>query len=161
MNDRGRAAGRSGLGAVMGSKRLKAIAARGKGLIPLFDARRATELRKTYLSQLTGTIGWMKEHGTAFVAASSAHNGDAPVRNWGGVGYFDFPDIDEFDAEKITARRARRYGCFKCPIGCGAHMRCGDRRVCRTRKAVIGRNTRRSPCSGAIASTTTSSRSSS
>ena len=125
MNDRGRAAGRSGLGAVMGSKRLKAVAVRGRSRIPLFDETKASELRKTYLGQLTGTIGWMKDHGTAFVAASSAHNGDAPVKNWGGVGFNDFPDIEEFLAEKITARRVKRYGCFKCPIGCGAHMRAG------------------------------------
>lgn len=125
MNDRGRAAGRSGLGAVMGSKRLKAIAARGKAPIPLFDETKAKELRRAYLGQLTGTIGWMKEHGTAFVAASSAHNGDAPVKNWGGIGYYDFPDISEFDAEKITARRVKRYGCYRCPVGCGAHMRAG------------------------------------
>ena len=125
MNDRGRAAGRSGLGAVMGSKRLKAIAVRGKGPIPVFDETRVRELRKTHLGQLAGTVSWMKEHGTAFVAASSAHNGDAPVKNWGGIGHFDFPDIEEFDAERITGRRIKRYGCFRCPIGCGAHMRAG------------------------------------
>jgi aldehyde:ferredoxin oxidoreductase len=125
MNDRGRAAGRSGLGAVMGSKRLKAIAVKGKARVPVFDEVKVAGLRKTYMSQLGGTIGWMKEHGTAFVAASSAHNGDSPVKNWGGVGYHDFPDIDGFAADKITGRRIRRYGCFKCPIGCGAHMQAG------------------------------------
>lgn len=125
MNDGGRAAARSGLGAVMGSKRLKAIAVRGKAPIPLFDEAKAAQLRKTYMGRLTGTIGWMKEHGTAFVAASSAYNGDAPVKNWGGIGFYDFPDIDEFAPEKITARRVRRYGCYRCPIGCGAHMRAG------------------------------------
>jgi aldehyde:ferredoxin oxidoreductase len=126
MNDRGRAAGRSGLGAVMGSKRLKAIAVSGKLQIPVFDEAKADGLRKTYLSQLTGTIGWMREHGTAYVAASSAQNGDAPVKNWGGVGFHDFPDIEEFAVEKITGRRTKRYGCFKCPIACGAHMRAGN-----------------------------------
>jgi aldehyde:ferredoxin oxidoreductase len=125
MNDHGRAAGRSGLGAVMGSKKLKAVAVRGKAKIPLFDEEKTAALRKTYLRQLTGTIDWMKDHGTAYVAASSAHNGDAPVKNWGGIGFHDFPDIEEFAAEKITGRKVRRYGCYKCPIGCGAHMQEG------------------------------------
>jgi aldehyde:ferredoxin oxidoreductase len=125
MNDHGRAAGRSGLGAVMGSKRLKAVAVRGKTSLPLFDEAEATAMRKKYWRRLTGTVDWMKEHGTSFVAASSAHNGDAPVKNWGGIGFHDFPDIDGFEVSRITARRVKRYGCYRCPIGCGAHMKAG------------------------------------
>lgn len=47
INNKGRAAARSGLGAVMGSKRLKAIAVKGKKEVPLFDASKVVELRKT------------------------------------------------------------------------------------------------------------------
>ena len=49
INDYGRAAGRSGLGAVMGSKKLKAIAVRGAQSVPLADPQRAKKLRKKYL----------------------------------------------------------------------------------------------------------------
>jgi aldehyde:ferredoxin oxidoreductase len=43
---RGAVAGRSGLGAVMGSKKLKAIAARGKPEVPVFDAEKVNQLRR-------------------------------------------------------------------------------------------------------------------
>jgi aldehyde:ferredoxin oxidoreductase len=125
MNDGGRAAGRSGLGAVMGSKKLKAIAAVKGVEIPIADQARAEALRKSYVPRLGGTVRWLGEHGTAFVAASSAHSGDSPVRNWGGAGCHDFPDVEDFAAEKITGRRLRKYGCYRCPIACGAHMKAG------------------------------------
>jgi aldehyde:ferredoxin oxidoreductase len=125
MNDRGRAAGRSGLGALMGSKRLKAIVVKGKMRVPLFDEKAVVALRKAYIGRLGGTVDWLSEHGTAFVAAGSAHSGDSPVKNWGGIGYRDFPDIDDFAAEQITGRRVKKYGCFRCPIACGTHMKAG------------------------------------
>ena len=125
MNDRGRAAGRSGLGAVMGSKRLKAVAVKGNMKVPVAHEKRASDLRKKYLRELGGTIAWLGNHGTAFVAAGSAHSGDSPVKNWGGVGYSDLPDIEPFAAENITSRRIRKYSCYRCPIGCGAHMKAG------------------------------------
>jgi aldehyde:ferredoxin oxidoreductase len=125
MNDRGRAAGRSGLGAVMGSKKLKAVAVNGNIKVPVADEKRVNDLRKKVLPELGGTIEWLGEHGTAFVAAGSAHSGDSPVKNWGGVGYFDFPDIEPFAAENITSRRIKKYACYHCPIGCGSHMKAG------------------------------------
>jgi aldehyde:ferredoxin oxidoreductase len=125
MNNRGRAAGRSGLGAVMGSKNLKAVAVRGAMRVPVPDEKRVSDLRKKYLPQLGNTLDWLGEHGTAFVAEGSAHSGDSPVKNWGGIGYFDFPDVKPFGAENITSRRVRKYGCFRCPIACGAHMKAG------------------------------------
>jgi aldehyde:ferredoxin oxidoreductase len=125
MNDRGRAAGRSGLGAVMGSKKLKAIAVKGHMKVPVAHEKRVDDLRKKYLPELGGTIDWLGNHGTAFVTAGSAHSGDSPVKNWGGVGYFDFPDIEPFAAENITSRRMKKYACYRCPIGCGSHMKAG------------------------------------
>lgn len=125
MNDRGRAAGRSGLGAVMGSKKLKAVAVKGDMEVPVADEKRVTNLRRKYLHKLGGTIEWLGEHGTSFVAAGSAHSGDSPVKNWGGVGFLDFPDIEPFAVENITSRRIKKYACYRCPIGCGAHMEAG------------------------------------
>jgi aldehyde:ferredoxin oxidoreductase len=125
MNDRGRAAGRSGLGAVMGSKRLKAVVVKGDRKVPVADAKKVNNLRKKYLPKLGGTIEWLGNHGTPFVTAGSAHSGDSPVKNWGGVGFLDFPDIEPFAVENITSRRIKKYACYRCPIGCGAHMKAG------------------------------------
>ena len=125
MNDRGRAAGRSGLGAVMGSKKLKAVVVKGNLKVPVADEKRVSDLRKKYLRELGGTVEWLGNHGTAFVAAGSTHSGDSPVKNWGGVGVIDFPDIQPFLADNITSRRIKKYACYRCPIGCGAHMKEG------------------------------------
>ncbi|MEE8420254.1 MAG: aldehyde ferredoxin oxidoreductase N-terminal domain-containing protein, partial [Dehalococcoidales bacterium] len=54
MNEKGRAAGRSGLGAVMGAKKLKAVAVRGNQRVPMANEDKAKELRRKYLTQLKG-----------------------------------------------------------------------------------------------------------
>lgn len=125
MNDRGRAAGRSGLGAVLGSKKLKAVAVAGRTNVPVFDRQRLDALRKKYRPLLTNTIDWLGNHGTAFVTAGSAHSGDSPVKNWGGIGVADFPDVEALRAENITSQRIKKYACYGCPIGCGAYMKAG------------------------------------
>ena len=125
MNDRGRAAGRSGLGAVWGSKKLKAVVVRGDSGVPVFHREDLDSLRKKYRPLLTNTIDWLGNHGTAFVAAGSAHSGDSPVKNWGGIGVLDFPDVEALRAENITSHRIKKYACYGCPIGCGAHMKAG------------------------------------
>ena len=64
MNNKGRAAGRSGLGAVMGSKRLKAVAVKGSLKVPLADAEKAEELRRKYSRELTGNFNMLRQFGT-------------------------------------------------------------------------------------------------
>lgn len=125
MNDHGRAAGRSGLGAVMGSKKLKAIVAGGRSEVPLFNRQRVKDLSKKYRLLLGNTIDWLGVHGTSFVTAGSAHSGDSPVKNWKGVGVLDFPDVEAFKAENITSLSTKKYSCYGCPVGCGAQMKAG------------------------------------
>ncbi len=125
MNNRGRAAGRSGLGAVMGSKRLKAVAVKGNSKVPVADEEKVKELRKKYLPQLGGNATWMGEFGTSYVVFGSSHNGDSPVKNWGGVGVVDFPDNKPFQVNNIRALRSKKYACYRCSVGCGAHMKEG------------------------------------
>ncbi len=52
MTDHGRAAARSGLGALMGSKKLKAVAVRGTNEVKIFDPERLSELKKDWLKPL-------------------------------------------------------------------------------------------------------------
>ncbi|MBU1878777.1 MAG: aldehyde ferredoxin oxidoreductase, partial [Chloroflexi bacterium] len=59
INDEGRAAARSGLGAVMGSKRLKAVAVRGTGKVTLHDPERVKQLRQDLTSIFKEPAGWM------------------------------------------------------------------------------------------------------
>jgi len=59
INDEGRAAARSGLGAAMGSKQLKAVAVRGTGRGSLHDPQRVQQLRRDLLAVFKGGSGWM------------------------------------------------------------------------------------------------------
>ena len=123
MNNKGRAAGRSGLGAVMGSKKLKAIAVKGNLKIPMYNADLVNEIRKKYLPALGGPINMLKEFGTCALAARSAHSGDSPVKNWGGVGIVDFPDVEPLNVNLIMEKVSKKSACYRCPIGCGGEMK--------------------------------------
>jgi len=123
--NRGRTAARSGLGAVMGSKRLKAVAVKGNMKVPLADEKRTNALRKKYLGELGGHIVWLKPIGTPFLTVGNAKDGRSPVKNWGGVGVIDFPDAEPIGADAVIKRRAKRFACYLCPIGCGGYTKEG------------------------------------
>jgi aldehyde:ferredoxin oxidoreductase len=119
--DAGRAAGRCGMGAVMGFKNLKAIAVRGHNSIPVADdealKKKATELIKM-LKEDDKTTGYTAKYGTSGYYSSCVELGDSPVRNWT-KGYFE--DEEKISGapgggcqEILTGRRA----CIYCPIGC-------------------------------------------
>lgn len=125
INNKGRAAGRSGVGAVMGSKRLKAIVVKGNARVPLADAALAGELRKKYLSALTGNATAMRQFGTPFLLMPCATKGDSPIKNWAGLQAVDFPTVENIDANHVIALQEKRYACYMCPLGCGGHMKAG------------------------------------
>jgi aldehyde:ferredoxin oxidoreductase len=129
---RGAAAGRSGLGAVMGSKKLKAIAARGKQQIPVFDIEAANKLRKEHVAVMRSFSGGMEtlegfhKYGTSHVADVFAHSGNTPVKNWGGVGVIDLPDVSGLSGDAAIANVETRTGCWHCPIGCEGRLKAGQ-----------------------------------
>ncbi|MEM2955327.1 MAG: aldehyde ferredoxin oxidoreductase N-terminal domain-containing protein, partial [Nitrososphaerales archaeon] len=122
---RSRAAARSGLGAVMGSKKLKAVVVRGKMKVPLADEKKTKELRNKYLAELGGHIVWLKPIGTPFLTVGNAKDGRTPVKNWGGIGIIDFPNPEPIGADAVIERRAKVFACYLCPIGCGGFMKAG------------------------------------
>lgn len=123
INDYGRAAGRSGLGALMGSKKLKAVVVRGKQAVPLANAELARELRKKYARMSMGAYEGFAKYGTAGITADSAMSGDSPVKNWAGAGPVDFPGAKKISDEAVIAEQAKKYFCWQCTIGCGGHMK--------------------------------------
>ena len=125
IHNKGNVAARSGLGAVMGSKKLKAVAVKGKMKVPVADERRTKELRKKYLGELGGHIDFMRKFGTTFVTVSSIESGAAPVKNWGGVAVIDFPDAKPIGADSVKAYKLKRTACYLCPVGCEAIMKEG------------------------------------
>ena len=127
MNNKGRAAGRSGLGAIMGSKKLKAIAVTGNMNIPLADEKRAKEIRGESLGKLQQPFAAIfRSFGTPAFTAQFAHNGDSPVKNWGGVGIVDFPRADLIDLIPVMEHQSKKFACYRCPFGCGGLMKAGE-----------------------------------
>ena len=123
MNDLSRACGRSGVGAVMGSKRLKAVVARGSMPVPMADEALAKEIRRRNIKDLQGFGDILTTHGTCGITADSAISGDSPVKNWGGAGTVDFPNPEVISDDAVIAKQERKYACWHCPIACGGHMK--------------------------------------
>ena len=124
---KGSAAGRSGLGAVMGSKKLKAVVVKGDGKVPVAHAEAADKLRKEYLPRVKSPVtNMLHQFGTAVHTDSSAHSGDSPVKNWGGIGVIDLPDVSGLSKELINANVANRSGCWRCPIACRGGLKEGS-----------------------------------
>ncbi|MBI2863207.1 MAG: aldehyde ferredoxin oxidoreductase family protein [Chloroflexi bacterium] len=129
MNNKGRAAGRSGLGAVMGAKKLKAIVAKGSLPVQVADSAGFAAVRKEALKTLAGpAYDRNKKYGTCAVTGPSTRSGDAPVKNWGGIGVRDVPSaIEAITGDTVTAYEAKKYACWRCPVACGGVMTALDK----------------------------------
>ena len=133
MTDHGSAAARSGVGAVMGSKKLKAVVARGTMDVPIADKAAAESIRTEQMKtwQTIGPIGMSaieKNHkyGTSYATYASAYSGDSPVKNWGGIGIIDLPDRAGLHYDVLAARVERGHGCWHCPLRCKAILKAGE-----------------------------------
>ena len=126
MNDAHRCCARGGPGAVMGSKKLKALVVRGSVAIEPADKEAMTALNKEI-------IAWRKnldvpffkafaEYGTTATYEGSVFGGDTSVKNWGGSA----ADITEAQVmplhgpEMDKRYRRKKYTCHTCPVGCSA-----------------------------------------
>lgn len=120
MNEMHRAAGRTGVGAVMGSKNLKAIAIVGTGSVKVADpvAFKASVLasRRKIQEHPVGGAG-LKAYGTNVLVNILNEVGAFPTRNFQD-GYF--PTADKIGGESLAAKQlVRPKGCFSCIISCG------------------------------------------
>ncbi|HSQ38709.1 MAG TPA: aldehyde ferredoxin oxidoreductase C-terminal domain-containing protein, partial [Anaerolineales bacterium] len=124
--DHGRAAGRTGLGAVMASKNLKAIAVKGHGKIPLAEADNYNSLRSAANRALKNENTTRVEHelGTAGIADYADYMGSMPK------GYFHLGEIAEVGkvsgstmTETILAGTSACHGCV---IACGRVVDLGE-----------------------------------
>jgi aldehyde:ferredoxin oxidoreductase len=126
INNKGRAAGRSGLGAVMGSKKLKAVAVHGNADVTVADKDTIDTLRKDSLAKLREhkLADRLRDYGTFAGTMGQLAVRGVPTKNWGGVGPRDFPKTEAADEELVTYQE-KRYGCWRCPVACGGHMKAG------------------------------------
>jgi aldehyde:ferredoxin oxidoreductase len=127
ITEKGNAAGRSGLGAVMGSKNLKALVVRGNGKIPIYDEEALKAVRKKYLPVLKEDFASaLREYGTAGDLETLVEIGDTPVKNWGGVGVVDFPNAEKIGGNAIKERQVKKAPCYGCAISCGNFVKGKD-----------------------------------
>jgi len=119
MNNKHRAVGRCGLGAVMGAKRLKAVACGGKAGIELANKDTFMEIAKKQIELLNESIlkVGFEAFGTNMVSDMVNARGGYPTRNWQhGV----FEAIEEVNSEALTEKVfVKGVNCFACPIACG------------------------------------------
>ncbi len=121
MNEYNRAAGRSGVGAVMGSKNLKAIAVRGTGGVKVADPegfmQAALDARNKMKAHPVTGAG-LAAYGTNVLVNILNEHGGLPVKNFSEISIFDRAEqiSGEHQAEHNLVRNK---GCFGCSIGCG------------------------------------------
>ena len=120
-HDFGRQAGRTGVGAVMGSKNLKAIAVKGTGSIPVADLKKAYAKGKQAYQKVMakpGFKGWTPE-GTAGITNWTNEVGVFPTRNFQTSHAGHYKNIN---GEAILNRlKITDKGCFGCPTPCGKY----------------------------------------
>ncbi len=119
MHDVNRAAGRNGLGALMGSKNLKAVAVRGSLKVPVADRKPVTATAKWLGSNYKELAAWAAEgigRGTQDSLMNWSYMGGLPVRNFGQP-VFENPELlsGERNYEMFLKERDT---CQSCPITC-------------------------------------------
>lgn len=123
VNDAGRIAARSGVGAVMGAKKLKAVAVRGTGRAGIADKESLDRLRKAFTKEMRDMGGFaqmLMKHGTCGLTGGLVASGATPVKNWRYTGKQSFPNLEKIaDADAVIQYQSRKYGCANCPIACG------------------------------------------
>jgi aldehyde:ferredoxin oxidoreductase len=115
---------RSGLGAVMGSKNLKAIAVRGKNRMELYDEKSVMNISRGFIDSFKKDPGGLGELGTAgFVAAASAM-GILPTRNFR-EGAFEY--AEDISGELMhETMEVGRGTCYRCPVRCKRKVKVDD-----------------------------------
>jgi aldehyde:ferredoxin oxidoreductase len=128
MNEKHRAAGRSGLGAVMGSKNLKAVVVKGSKSIEVAKPKEFLDACKDARKKLkehpvTGT--GLPTYGTQILVNILNQSGALPTRNWRDGGIFEH--AEETSGEALVDKYLiKNKGCFACSIGCGRVTRIPD-----------------------------------
>lgn len=131
MNDIDRAAGRGGVGAVMGSKNLKAIVVKGSGKVKVFnedEAKKVSLEKIKILREDPVAGGGLPTYGSAVLVNIINENGVHPVRNFQ-KSYTD--EADKISGETLTEDcLVRKNPCYRCPIACGRWVKLDDGTEC-------------------------------
>lgn len=122
MTDRDHAAGRTGLGTVMGSKNLKAIVIKGqRQKIPFRSKANGREAIKQYVSQMKNSPHYkgVVKHGGAGYVKWADDLGILSTYNYR-QNHFDAADL--IDGKHLEKNITRSHGCYHCPVHCKADL---------------------------------------
>jgi aldehyde:ferredoxin oxidoreductase len=114
-----RAAGRKGLGAVMGSKNLKAIAIRGTGSVAVASKEKLKIARGEMTKAMKGSPVLYPEFsktGTPSNVDNTCALGIFPAKNWSATG--EFTPVEQIGVDALETRNVGRQFCSGCPVGC-------------------------------------------
>jgi len=115
-NDLNEVAGRTGLGAVMGSKKLKAIAVRGTQKVSMAEPQRVTAIAKWVASTLEEKHKAFHEFGTGAAMVGKHLQGGLPTMNYQ---YGEFDPVSEIDAVAVRDKlRIAMKSCYSCSVRC-------------------------------------------
>lgn len=121
VNDLNEFAGRTGLGAVMGAKRLKAIAVRGRRKVPVANPAGLQAAARWVASTLDTVHKAHHELGTGAGMANKQSQGHLIVRNFQDG---QMEGLNKIDAAAIRdSYRVKMDGCFACPVRCKKRVR--------------------------------------
>ena len=130
VNEKGRIAARSGVGAVMGSKRLKALAVRARShdRVEIADRDRLRDVQRVFAKDMKDSpfLATLGIAGTGAGTSGLLAVGDAPVKNWATTGIEAMPSATNLDAAQMDKYKLRGYGCHSCPVRCGALIEVKD-----------------------------------
>ncbi len=129
INDRGRAAARSGLGGVMGSKNLKAVACFGYQRPAIFDKDKVkslvTDITNDMVNDPSPMYRVLSHSGTPGAMVPHLATHDVPIKNWAGNHAEEFPKekwgmVGWDSMEKYVIDK---YACVDCQIACGGWLK--------------------------------------
>jgi len=125
VHEKGRTAARSGVGAVMGSKRLKAIAVRGDKKIPVAKPEKLRSVRNDFNKNIKagGFQQGLTAAGTGGGLSFLVSIGDCPIKNWNLYGTEAMSTCTNLDSANMDKYKLKAYGCHACPVRCGAIIR--------------------------------------
>ncbi|MBN1261469.1 MAG: aldehyde ferredoxin oxidoreductase family protein [Anaerolineae bacterium] len=119
--DHSRAAARGGIGALLGSKRVKAVAARGKQRPDYADSRSFRAIVKDLVPVIQAKSKGAHLYGTTGGMTGTEHMGDLPIHNWAGGSFVEGSHALSGQVMKEKYWTKDTF-CFACPIGCGKHL---------------------------------------
>jgi aldehyde:ferredoxin oxidoreductase len=113
---KGRQFGRGGAGAVMGSKKLKAIVVKGNKKIKPTYPERLKEFRKWLNDSVKKTHASMTKYGTPNIMSLTNEAGVLPTRYWQKG---SFEEVEKINAEALSKYVVKSTTCFACVVACG------------------------------------------